>query len=850
MRMNGEPSVFLSRLRHCGTRSGAALALVWTALACSSVSAAEIESLAWEGGKGAVVQIRIKGSATYTTASLEGGQRLRVTFPDSTLGAAAGELERRGKVKGVYPYLDDNGRAVNIDLLLTEPGALSVERADYGYRVVAQPGAQPAAAPAPAAPAAAPPAVAAGGNVIQEIRYAKLPGGRIQITLQMSQPPPAPSAFSITNPPRVALDFPNTKLALANKTVRVQEGAVLNVTAIEAADRSRIVLSLVRPVAYSTSSKDNTFAILLDTPVREIGGAQQPRLTRFATARQAGKFNVQDIDFRRGGQGEGLVKITLSDPAVGIDLTEQAGQIVIDFLNASVPMALQRRLDVVDFATPVQTIDTFPVGANARMVITPKGRFEQSAFQAGNVFTVSIKPIIEKEVERKVDEFGYSGEKLSLNFQNIDVRAALQVLADFTGLNFVMSDTVKGNLTLRLKDVPWDQALDIIVNAKNLAVRRAGNVLTVAPAAEVAAKEKAALEATKTVLDLEPLVSELIQINYAKAEEIAALLKSIKALPSGAAVTGEHPVFGPTATGETGRNIVTADSNTLLSPRGQVTVDKRTNSLLIQDTPQKIREVRKLIAQLDQPVRQVMIETRLVEASESFSRNLGVKFGVQSATTRNRTQIDQAATLGPDGLLTTQGLNVNLPAAAIGASTPGSLALTIARIGTGTLLSLELSALEQEGLGKIISSPRLITANQKKASIEQGEERVFTTSVLGVGSVVTKRATLKLEVTPQITPDDRVLLDVIITKDNFTDATLGLLNIKQITTQVLLDNGETVVIGGVYERDKTDTISKVPYLGDVPLLGWLFKNKASVDDKTELLIFLTPRILSEELTLS
>ncbi len=822
------------------------------AVAGAPVSAAEIESLAWEGGAGATVQIRVKGDVAYTTESLEGGQRLRVSFPDSTLGVAAGELERRGKVKGVYPYLADNGKAVNIDLLLTEPGALKVEKTDYGYRVVAQPGAPAAAAPPPAPAPAAQPVATTGEPVIKEIRYAKLPGSRVQVTLEMSEAPPAPNAFSITNPPRIALDFPNTKVGLANKTVRVQEGAVLNVTAIEAPDRTRIVLSLVRPVAYSTSTKGNTFAILLDTPVRAIGDVQQPRLTRFATARQAGKFSLQDIDFRRGSQGEGLIKITLSDPAVGIDLTEQAGQIVVDFLNASVPMSLQRRLDVVDFATPVQNIDTFPVGANTRMVVTPKGRFEQSAFQAGNLFTISVKPIIEKEEERKVDEFGYSGEKLSLNFQNIDVRAALQVLADFTGLNFVVSDTVKGSLTLRLKDVPWDQALDIIVNAKNLAVRRAGNVLTVAPAAEVAAKEKAALEATKVVLDLEPLVSELIQINYAKAEEIAALLKSIKALPSAATVSGvgEHPVFGATATGEASRNIVTAESNTLLSPRGQVTVDKRTNSLLIQDTPQKIREVRKLIAQLDQPVRQVMIETRLVEASESFSRNLGVKFGVQSATTRSQNQVDQAATLGADGLLTTNGLNVNLPAGPISGNNAASLALTIARIGTGTLLSLELSALEQEGLGKIISSPRLITANQKKASIEQGEERVFTTSVLGVGSVVTKRATLKLEVTPQITPDDRVLLDVIITKDNFTDATLGLLNIKQITTQVLLDNGETVVIGGVYERDKTDTVNKVPFLGNVPLLGWLFKNKATQDSKTELLIFLTPRILSEELTLS
>ena len=483
------------------------------------------------------------------------------------------------------------------------------------------------------------------------------------------------------------------------------------------------------------------------------------------------------------------------------------------------------------------------------MVITPKGRFEQSAFQAGNMFTVNVKPILEKEEERPVDEFGYSGEKLSLNFQNIQVRAALSVLADFTGLNFVVSDSVKGSLTLRLKDVPWDHALAIIVDSKNLAIRRIGNVMTVAPASEVAAKEKAQLEASRTVLDLEPLTSELIQINYAKAEDIAALLKSIVALPTAAQLVGEHPVFGPAATGQP--EVATAESNTLLSPRGQVTVDSRTNSLLIQDTAQKIAEVRKLIAQLDQPVRQVMIETRLVEATETFSRNLGVKFGVQSSGTTGGVQVTQRSTLDTTGLLTADGLNLNLPAQGLGAFTsPASLALTIARLGTGGLLSLELSALEAEGLGKIISSPRLITANQQKASIEQGEERVFTTSVLGVGSVVTKRATLKLEVTPQITPDDRVLLDVVITKDNFADAVIGLLNIKEIRTQVLLDNGETVVIGGIYERQKNEDITQVPWLGNVPVLGWLFKNKSIVDNKTELLIFLTPKILSEDLTLT
>jgi type IV pilus assembly protein PilQ len=808
----------------------AALGLVWGTSISTAVVAGEIESLAWQNEKGSVLQIRVKGEASYSTESLEGGQRLRVRFTDSTLGPSASELERRNHVKGVYPYLADNGANVNVDLLLTDPGRIDVEKTNYGYRVVAVAGAEPAAVASTAvepAPTPAVPAAAASGTVIEDIRYAILPGSRVQVTLHMSGPPPKPTTFSITNPARIALDFPNTRVGLTKKTVRVKEGAVLN--------------------AYTTAVEGNTLAITLDTPVQPIAPAQEPTTKPFSVAAKSGKFNLDQIDFHRGPQGEAQVTVTLSNPAIGIDINEQAGQIILDFLDTSIPPQLQRRLDVVDFATPVQTIDAFPVGQNARMVITPKGRYEHAAYQAGNIFAVSIKPILEKEEERAVDEFGYSGEKLSLNFQKIDVRAALQVLADFTGLNFVVSDSVTGDLTLRLKDVPWDQALDIIVDSKSLAVRRAGNVITVAPADEVAAKEKAALEATKTVLDLEPLVSELIQINYAKAEDVANLLKSIKPVASATVSAGEHPVFGPTATGEI---LQATDANTLLSPRGQVTVDIRTNSILIQDTPQKIREIRKLIVQLDQPVRQVMIETRLVEATESFSRNLGAKFGVRSSNTSNEFQANQATSLDTTGLLTADGLNVNLPAAVIGTNNPASIALTIAKLGTGSLLSLELSALEQEGMGKIISSPRLITANQKKALIEQGEERVFTTTVLGAGSVVTKRATLKLEVTPQITPDDRVLLDVIITKDNFADATLGLLNIKQITTQVLLDNGETVVIGGVYERDQNDTINKVPFFGDIPLLGWLFKQKAVRDNKTELLIFLTPKILSEELTLS
>lgn len=862
----------MKQLTHMLRGRGAAGAVLALLLAMAHAArAGEIESLAWEPGTDLpTLQIRVRGASTYEAQILEDGHRLRVGFPDSTMGPALTELPGQGSVKGVYPYLSESGTVVNVDLLLTDAARLQVKRTGDGYRVTAQPAsaAQPQEAEAPptamappapevpvmvavpaaptAAAAVAAKAAAPEPNAIEDILYTKLAGDRIQITLKMTGPPQEPQAFTITNPARISLDFPNTRAALARKSVAVQMGSVNNVTAVESESRTRIVLSLVSPASYRTGIVDNNFVITLEAPVAAAAGAGRPRTTHFASSRRTGRYSLKGIDFRRGPQGDAKIIVELSDPAVGIDIREQAGEIVLDFQDTTTPPELQRRLDVVDFATPVQLIDTFVQGKNTRMVIAPKGKYEHIAYQSGTVLTLSVKPVVEKVDEKKVDEFGYSGEKLSLNFQNIEARAALQVLADFTGLNFVVADTVRGSLTLRLKDVPWDQALDLIVDAKGLAVRRRGNVVVVAPAAEVAAKEKAGFEASKAALELEPLATELIQINYAKAEEIANLLKSIKALTTS---IGQHPVFGPSgAGGGTSVTQAATDSNTLLSPRGQVTVDARTNSLLIQDTPGKIFDVRKLIAQLDQPVRQVMIETRLVQATEDFSRSLGVKFGVKSNTIDNGVQVNQGATLGGAPIAAQEGLNINLPSTGAGGQSAGTLALTIARLGTGNLLGLELSALEAEGKGKIISSPRLITANQKRASIEQGQERVFTTSVLGVGSVVTKKATLKLEVTPQITPDDRVNIDVIITKDNFADAAAGLLNVKQIQTQVLLDNGETVVIGGVYEQEQNDSVAQVPLLGDIPVLGWLFKTKTVLDTKTELLIFLTPRILSDRLS--
>ncbi|HSH40905.1 MAG TPA: type IV pilus secretin PilQ, partial [Arenicellales bacterium] len=526
---------------------------------------------------------------------------------------------------------------------------------------------------------------------------------------------------------------------------------------------------------------------------------------------------------------------------------------------------LEQRLDVVDFATPVQFIDTFQEGNTVRMVVTPQGRYQHLAYQAGNVFNINIDPMVELEDEEEADEFGYTGDRLSLNFQQINVRAALQVIADFTGLNFVTSDSVTGTLTLRLKDVPWDQALDIILQTRGLGMRRSGNVVWVAPAEEIATRERQQLESQQQQSELQPLTSELIQINYAKASDIADILKSVKAVDTGV----QQSLFGSVNISE-----VETESNSLLSPRGNVTVDSRTNSILIQDTPQKISQVRELISKLDKPVRQVLIETRIVEANDSFSRNLGARLGFQRVVqqaeigganigdvTASGTLEGAAATsasmtgaAGAPGFAgTPDGLSVNLPAAGIGenAPNPASYAFEIFKAGSGiaNLIQLEISALEAEGRGKVIASPRLITSNQQEARIEQGQERIFTTSVLGVGSVVTKKAVLSLTVTPQITPDDRVVMDVFVTQDSFESPTNPTINTKQITTQVLLENGETAVIGGIYQQEKATSVTKVPLLGDIPGVGALFRTKSRTDDRTELLIFLTPRIVNPALNI-
>jgi type IV pilus assembly protein PilQ len=821
--------------RHIATALIAALAM---SVLAPLAYAGEINQLQWKS-KGAepVADIGLSAKpSSYDVKSFDGGRRLRLTLKNTSVGSAVLDLSGTGIVKGVYPYLAGDGVSSNIDFLLTKPGQLSVDPGRHRFRVTIKPGVS-------AAEAAQANSASADENAITDVLYTKLPGNRVQIRLKMAETPTQPHSFTIDNPARISLDFPNTIPHLAKKTVPIKIGAVDSVNIVSTGNRTRVVLSLYESVPYTTEVQRNAFVVTLNSP-SAASGEVTPTTTHFAAGEVHGKYSLKSIDFRRDASGGAKVMLKLSNPSAGIDIHQQQGDIVVDLLNTSAPARLQKRLDVTDFGTPVQYIDTFARGRNTRIVITPHGAYEHLAYQAGDVFTVNVKPVTKSAAAGKEGP-KYTGEKLSLNFQKIAVRDALQVLADFTGLNFIISDSVSGNITLRLKDVPWDQALDIILKSKSLGMRKQGNVVMIAPEAELAAQEKAELEAKKSKRELEPLVSELIRINYAKASDIAALLKSVKAVPSN--VSTSNPFQTVSYAGEQ-KTI----SNSLLSKRGQVTVDKRTNSILIQDTPTKIREVRKLIAKLDQPVEQVMIEARLVEATSNFARSLGARFGATNAqfgangTTSVTGSLEGNATIINSGTIAanTDGLNVNLPSPGIAGLPAGQIAYTLST--GGELLQLELSALEQEGRGKIISSPRIITGNQETATIEQGQEREFS---LGAGQSKTQTATLMLKVTPQITPDRRVMLDVLVTKDSFQDAINGLINKKRITTNVLLDNGETVAIGGIYEQDKTDTTTQVPLFGRLPMIGWMFKRHERTDNKDELLIFLTPRILSDKVNL-
>jgi type IV pilus assembly protein PilQ len=539
---------------------------------------------------------------------------------------------------------------------------------------------------------------------------------------------------------------------------------------------------------------------------------------------------ISAIDFRRGDRGEGRVVITLADPATPVDVVEEGGKVIARFKNAPVPDALVRRLDVLDFATPVKFIDTSRLGINAEVAVTPiaSGDFEQVAYQSGNLFTIELQPLTQEKLdERKLREPEYTGEKISLSFQSVDIRSLLQIIADVAGTNMVVSDAVTGEIAIRLQNVPWDQALDIILRTKGLGMRQQGNVMLVAPLTELAERDKIELEAQKQQTELAPLRTELIQVNYAKAQDIAALLK--------------------------------AGENTILSERGRVNVDERTNSLLVLETREVIGNIRALIGQLDIPVKQVLIESRIVIANNDFSKELGARFGVSHINHINSSTIGVGGTA--EGARTARGgivpaldgggLNWDFPAAA----EAGRFGLAI--LGNDYAVDMELSALQAEGRGEVISSPRVLTANAKQASIEQGVEIPYQqSSSSGATNIQFKKAVLALTVTPQITPDNRVIMDLNVTQDNVGDivptgdgGTAPAINTREVNTQALVDNGATVVLGGIFVQENRNDVSKVPLLGDVPILGALFRNRLTVANKDELLIFVTPKILQEGLAI-
>ncbi|MFB1029995.1 MAG: type IV pilus secretin PilQ [Thauera sp.] len=681
-------------------------------------------------------------------------------------------------------------------------------------------------------------------NQIEGLEVAEQ-GGAIYVRLTLREPLASPPpSFSVANPARIAFDFPGTANALGRNVQAIDQGDLRSANIVQAGDRTRLVLNLTRMSPYEARVQGRDLIIALSPAAARaaqgsvVSEAAANIAEPLAAAAAAGGLAVRDINFRRGTAGEGRVVVDLSSPDTGIDIRQQGGNLVIDFLQTALPEHLRRRSDVTDFATPVTSMTAQQVGDRVRLTVTPNGLWEHNAYQSDNRFVLEVRRVAEDPTKLGGGRSDYKGEKLSLNFQNVDVRSVLQVIADFTDFNIITSDSVQGNLTLRLKDVPWDQALDIILQAKGLDMRKNGNVIWIAPGDELAAREKLQLEAKAQISDLEPLQTESFQINYHKAKEIFDFLKS--------------------------------KDQTMLSKRGSVVVDERSNKVFVTDVATRLQALRRLVQEIDVAPRQVLIEARIVEASKTFARDLGVRLGVGGAFGRIVGYTEDGApvrrsTLG-GGLGATRtmagqvagvvdanpaGLNLNLPA---DVSNPGLLSMVLWNNNATRFLNLELSALEVDGRGRVISSPRVLTANQVEASIEQGTEIPYQeASSSGATSVSFKKAVLSLKVKPQITPDGRLQLSIEVNKDRplYEQTLLGVppIETKNVKSEVLIENGGTVVIGGIYEEEESTGEDKVPLLGDVPVLGHLFKSQSRVSSRKELLVFITPRIVSDALTL-
>ena len=674
------------------------------------------------------------------------------------------------------------------------------------------------------------------------VEYTALSGDRVQVVFSLSGEAPSPVSFTIDNPARIALDFPGVANRLARKTQAIGIGVARSLASAEAKGRTRVVLSLVEMVPYETRVEGSEVVVVLDGTGTGSGlsaeGGSRAKSAQ-AKARPAPKApkrverRVENIDFRRGEDGGGRVELTLTDPTMPADLSTEGDHVVLTLLDAALPAELERRLDVVDFATPVKAVETTARGNQVRVVVEASGRFDHFAYQSDNRYIIEVKAFDEAEEEAKKKKFGFVGDRLSLNFQDIEVRAVLQLIAEFTGFNVVVADTVAGSVTLRLNNVPWDQAMDIILQSKGLAMRQEGNVIMVAPAADIAAQERQELEAESQNQALAPLRSEFIQVNYARASDIASLIRS--------------------------------EGVSLLTERGNISVDERTNTLLVQDTGKSIDDIRRLVKRLDVAVRQVMIESRIVIADDSFSKDLGVRFGATKiATSPGDLTTFSGSSSGTDTMISsaldnfsengspypielpTQNdrYNVNLPVAGAGQ-------FGLAILGVDYLLEMELQAMQNEGRGEVLANPRVVTGNNQTATVTQGQTIQFLATTADGSSVQPINANLSLSVTPQVTPDDHVLMELTVTDDSAASLspTQAVINTRSVTTNVLVADGETLVLGGIYQESRNKGNTKVPVLGDLPGVGLLFRSQTSSTTKRELLVFVTPRILREGLTL-
>jgi type IV pilus assembly protein PilQ len=673
--------------------------------------------------------------------------------------------------------------------------------------------------------------VAHAQNTIESVA-GSIQGGVEVVRIEFSQPiTTVPTGFAIQSPARIALDFPGVGNALGRSQVEINQGNLKSANVVQAGERTRLVLNLKQSTPYKTEIQGKSLLVFME-PLSSPAAAASTSASQvsFAENRNRDALALRDVDFRRAPDGAGRLVVDLANNQVGVDIKQQGQNLVVEFLKSTLPEGLRRRLDVGDFGTPVQLISTFQAGDRVRMVVEPKGQWEHSAYQSDNQFVLEIR-------QQKVDPSkltkgpGYSGEKLSLNFQNIEVRSLLQVIADFTNFNVITSDSVSGGVTLRLKDVPWDQALDIILQAKGLGMRKTGNVLWIAPKDEITAKERAELEAQSALQNLEPVRSQAFQLNYTKAADIAAQLGQ-----------------GGSGTGQNNARI--------LSARGSVIAEPRTNQLFVTDIPSKLEAIQALITKLDVAVRQVLIEARIVEASDTFGKSLGVRLGgsgIVGTTSRPNSGLvlggsyAAAATTSGGGAGGGDSTFFNLPAQGQNSFNPATLGLSIFSSAANRFLLLELSALEADGKGKVVSSPRVVTADQTRALIEQGTELPYqVASSSGATSIAFRKANLKLEVTPQITPEGNIILDLDVNKDSVGQATAAgfAINTKHIKTQVLVENGGTVVIGGIYELTERDDETRVPLLGDLPVVGNLFKQRQRLSNKQELLVFITPKMIS------